>query len=283
MKAGNTTLNNLLNTSRQIYMADLYTVTTVAGAIYRYTSADTGLTVGGNVFLSSLKIKRGRIRRAVGLEVDTLDITVYPAASDLIGGTPFLTALRTGALDGATLLLERAYMATWGDTSPGTLIQFIGRVSESRFGRTEAKIKIKSDLELLNIQMPHNLYQPGCVHSLYDSGCGLVKASYGAASAVLAGSTASMLLCGLTQAAAYFDQGTITCNSGANSGVTRTVKSYTPGVVNLSYPLPIAPSVSDAFTAYPGCDKTQATCTGKFNNVVNFRGFPYVPVPETAL
>mgnify|MGYP001581562454 CR=1 FL=1 len=283
MKAGNATLNALLDSNRQLFMADLYTITAVTGSIYRYTSADTNLTVGGNVFLSSLKLKGGRIRSAVGLEVETLDVTVYPALSDLIGGAPFLTALRTGALDGATLLLERAYMAVWGDTSPGTLIRFIGRISESRFGRTEAKLKIKSDLELLNAQMPHNFYQPGCVHSLYDSGCGLTKSGYAAASTVLAGSTTSMLLCGLTQLSAYFDQGTITCNSGANSGVTRTIKSYTPGVLNLSYPLPVAPSAADAFTAYPGCDKTQATCTGKFNNLANFRGFPYVPIPETAL
>lgn len=283
MKAGNATINALLNSDRQLFMADLYTITTVAGVIYRYTGADTAITFGGNVFLSSLKLKRGSVRLAVGLEVDTLDITVYPALSDLIGGAPFLTALRTGALDGATLLLERAYMSVWGDTTPGAFIKFIGRISESRFGRTEARIKIKSDLELLNIQMPHNLYQTGCIHSLYDSGCGLVKASYAAASTVLTGSTTSMLLCGLTQVSAYFDQGTITCNSGTNSGVTRTIKSYTPGVVNLSYPLPVIPGVADAFTAYPGCDKTQATCTSKFNNLVNFRGFPYVPIPETAL
>lgn len=283
MKAGNATINALLNSDRQLFMADLYTITTVAGVIYRYTGADTNLTVGGNLFLSSLKLKRGRLRTSVGLEVDTLDLTVYPALSDLIGGTPFLTALRTGALDGATLLLERAYMSVWGDTTPGTFIKFIGRISESQFGRTEAKIKIKSDLELLNIQMPHNLYQTGCIHTLYDSGCGLLKSSYAAASTVLTGSTASMLLCGLTQALAYFDQGTITGTGGANSGVTRTVKSYTPGVLNLSYPLPVAPGVGDAFTAYPGCDKTQATCTSKFNNIVNFRGFPYVPIPETAL
>ena len=31
------------------------------------------------------------------------------------------------------------------------------------------------------------------------------------------------------------------------------------------------------FTAYPGCDKTQATCSSsKFSNLVNFEGFPYV-------
>lgn len=283
MMPGNATLNALLETSRQFCMASLFTITTRAGATYRYTGADIDLTVGGNTYSRGLKIKHGRVRHVVGLEVDTLDITVYPEGSDQIAGAAFLTALRTGALDGATLKLERAFMPSWGDTSPGALIRFVGRVSESEFSRSEARIKVKSDLELLNIKMPRNLYNPGCIHTLYDTGCGLSKASWSAASSVLAGSTVSQILCGLTQPGTWFDQGTITFDSGANSGVVRTIKGYTPGAISLAYPLPVTPGVGDTFTAYPGCDKTQSTCINKFNNVASFRGFPYVPVPESTL
>jgi hypothetical protein len=38
----------------------------------------------------------------------------------------------------------------------------------------------------------------------------------------------------------------------------------------------------DAFTVYLGCDHTQATCTTKFGNLTNFRGFPYIPSPTYA-
>ena len=48
------------------------------------------------------------------------------------------------------------------------------------------------------------------------------------------------------------------------------------------YPLPFAPSAGDAFTVYAGCDHTQATCQGRFNNVAENRGFPYVPPPQMA-
>jgi hypothetical protein len=37
------------------------------------------------------------------------------------------------------------------------------------------------------------------------------------------------------------------------------------------------------FLAYPGCDRLQATCSGKFANLPNFRGCPFIPVPETAV
>ena len=43
----------------------------------------------------------------------------------------------------------------------------------------------------------------------------------------------------------------------------------------LSMPFPI--QKGDTFTAYPGCDRYFSTCKESFNNVVNFRGFPYIP------
>ena len=71
--------------------------------------------------------------------------------------------------------------------------------------------------------------------------------------------------------------------SGANANVRATVKSVAAGVaLTLIYPLPVAPAVGDAFTVYAGCDHTQATCQSRFNNLANFRGFPFVPPPQIA-
>ena len=65
------------------------------------------------------------------------------------------------------------------------------------------------------------------------------------------------------------------------SGISRTVKSYAGGQFVFILPLPYDPTVGDTFSVYPGCDKTQAVCQSKFNNVARFRGFPFIPVPET--
>ena len=35
-------------------------------------------------------------------------------------------------------------------------------------------------------------------------------------------------------------------------------------------------SVGDEFIIYAGCDKTQNTCKSKFNNIINFRGEPFI-------
>lgn len=48
-------------------------------------------------------------------------------------------------------------------------------------------------------------------------------------------------------------------------------------------PLQSAPASGDAFTVYQGCDHTPGTCRSKFNNLPNFRGFPYVPPPQMAI
>jgi uncharacterized phage protein (TIGR02218 family) len=284
MRAASAQLIALL-ASQQFLMADLLTITTAAGTAYRYTSADIDLRYSGNTFSSTdLKFKRGRTRTVIGVEVDTLDLVLYAAPTNLIGGVAVLQSLHNGGLDGATVRLERVFMPTWGDTSAGTVLLFQGTMSESQFGRTEANLTVKSALELLNVKMPRNLYSPQCIHTLYDTGCGLTKASFAITGTISAGATTRVLPCNLTQASGWFDQGTLVLTSGANNGVKRNIQTYTGGQATLSYPLSVAPSAGDNFTAYPGCDKTQATCQStKFNNLIGFRGFPYIPTPEAAL
>lgn len=266
------------------WVAELFTITLIGGGILRFTTADTDIVSGGLTFSSTGPlIQRGKIRNTVGVEVDTLGLTVVPKSTDLVNGQAWMPAVLNGALDGADVKVEKAYMPTWGNTAAGTLIMFAGRVAEVRPSRSFMDIDVKSHLELLNIQMPRNLWQPGCVHTTFDAGCTLVKASFKSSTTVGGGSTTTVLNCGLAQAAGYFDLGTITFTSGPNSGISRTVKSYTPGVITLLSALPNVPGTGNGFDAYPGDDKTQATCTNKFANLANFKATPYIPVAETAV
>jgi uncharacterized phage protein (TIGR02218 family) len=282
MRTASAGLIAYLNAGTQFLMADLYTLTLNGGFVVRYTSADTDLPYGGNVF-SRFLIARTRTKTSVGLEVDTLDVTIHPAVSDLLNSVPWLSAARNGALDGANLLLEKVFMPTWGDTSLGTIILFQGRVSDIGLGRTELSLKIKSEMELLDTQLPRNFYQSSCINTLFDSSCGLAKATYAVGGLVASGSL-TQISTDLLQASGYFALGTIKFTSGANAGVTRSIRTYAGGVVGLALPLLAPVSAGDSFTAYPGCDKIKATCeSGKFNNVINFRGYPFVPDPETAV
>ncbi len=79
---------------------------------------------------------------------------------------------------------------------------------------------------------------------------------------------------------AWFTAGKLTFTSGANAGLSVEVKSHrNNGAVAFdlwqAMAEPIA--VGDMFNVTAGCDKRFQTCHDKFDNVVNFRGFPHIP------
>ena len=77
----------------------------------------------------------------------------------------------------------------------------------------------------------------------------------------------------------WFDGGVLTWETGDNAGRAIEVKSWVQatGQIALFLPPGYAVQVGDAFRVHPGCDKRLNTCAGRFANVLNFRGEPYVP------
>lgn len=269
-------------------MADLWTITLINGAVLRYTSYDQNLTYGGHTFLAGdLQFERPGIKSTLGLEVATLDVKVSPCEGGAcqINGIGALQAIAQGDLDWAVVRLERVFMSTPGDTAPGTVVLFVGLVTDVRgVGRSSAEFTVSSYLYLLDVQLPRNLIQPGCRHVLYDSGCTLSKSAFRVSGVIAAGSNVKVLQTNLTQTVQYFQLGVIAFTSGQNNGLSRAVIDYQAnGQVTLAVNLPETPSVGDTFTIVPGCDKQQSTCQNKFNNLAHFGGFPYVPVPETVI
>ena len=140
----------------QFAMADCYSFTLRDGTVVRYTSADADIVdqATGNRFLSGGPyFERSKVKFQTGVAVDELDITASAKVTDLLDGAPFLSALRAGVLDGALVQLDRAFMATFGDTSAGLITLFLGRVAEIEVGRTVATIKANTPLELFEPAM----------------------------------------------------------------------------------------------------------------------------------
>ncbi|MDO5686753.1 MAG: DUF2163 domain-containing protein [Neisseria sp.] len=283
MKTATQELIDLLHGSETFYMADLITITLKTGESLRYTDADAPVYWQGKTFEAhGAIVARGAVRVTTGLEVDSNDLTVAADASHRLQGLPFVEAAVGGALDGALVLIERAFFADWTKPPTGTVVVFSGRVSDVSGSRHSVKITVKSDIELLNTKMPRNLYQPSCLRTVYDEGCGANKAAFTVAGSVTENNgTGTWLKSGLSQKSGWFDQGVLTFLSGKNIGLTRTVKAYANGQFWFALKLPYPPAVGDTFRVYPGCDKRQATCGGKFNNIVHFRGYPYIPAAET--
>jgi len=284
MKEAGPALIALLSSTNQFIMADLYTITLVGGSVLRYSAAPTALFANGYTFALGPKFERSKTKVVIGTQVDELEVKIYTEPTDLIGGVPFLQAAWQGQFDGALLQLERAFMPTYGDTSPGTVILFAGRISDIDCTRTGIDLKCRSHLELLNIQMPRRLWQSSCTHTFGDAMCQFDRSALQLTFAAATGSTQGQIVTSVSLAPAnLYVQGTIIGVTGANTGSSRTIASMGSSWVALKLPFLSSVVAGDQFQLLPGCDRTLATCTNVFNNAIHFGGFPFIPTPETAV
>lgn len=300
-------LDTLLATGVYVH-ADLYDFTLSDGSTHlRYTTADTDVRYGGNTYTSKGPFfenisspSRGHWRR--GLDVDTWQVTVAPVLTDPVTGAagptilsqPWLSAVRAGALNGATVDIHRGYMAAWPSpwASPLVFIYvlvdiFAGRVAAIDMTRVSAIISINSHVEQLLRSMPRNVFQAGCRHTLFGSGCALASTDFDTPQAVVTVTNNGQFTTGLTGTPTtdYFSLGRIVWTSGNNVGWQRSIRQYTPtgGELQLIAPMPYDVQAGDTFTAFPGCAKSLSVCTTVFSNSSNFGGMPGIPAPETAI
>jgi len=288
------TLVTLLNSTNTFLIADLYAITLFDGTALYWTSADSNLSYGGQTYTCPVEggttvptITRGKTRTVLGLEVDELDVTLGQGGGIIqYAGIPLSEAALNGVFDGATVVLTRVFMAVWGDTSPGGVVLFSGTIAKVDPSSTMVRLTARSDLDKLLVQMPRNLFSPACTHTLFDPGCGLARASYVVTGSVTASPapTTTAFHTTLTNASDYFQLGVIVMTSGAATGARAAIKTYSSsgGAVVLTMGLPAIPATGDTFQVIPGCDKTLDTCTNRFANQIHYRGFPWIPKPESA-
>lgn len=276
----------LLNAGGRIDFADLYTVTLLGGTIIRWSGADRAIPWAGNTYVLGPLIMRDKVKVQIGVQVDTMQVTFNAeGAQGAINGVGLMSFIANGGFDGARIRCDRLYFnGPFSAGGVGILNMFSGRMGDVKAGRHECKVTVTSDIELLDAMVPRNLWQPGCVNTLYDDACGVNRASKTVTNAVTGSPAPTKYVfdSSLAQATGYFDLGVVTFTSGPNAGVARTVKQFVSGgLITLMSPLPFAPVTGNTFSIYPGCDKTQTTCNGKFAALSRFRGAPYIPVPET--
>lgn len=213
MKTASTALVNYLSSlsSNPVdwggFAVDLYTITLVSGTIIRFCSASAPVTIGGNTFavLSPATpnvpvVNRFQSSANIGLSESKAIVKINALPTVHVNGMPWLQAMALGFFDGAEVLIERCIMPTAGDISLGKYIEFVGTIGDiTNLDRTSATFDVQGLTELLNVNMPRNLYQPGCRHSLFDSGCTLLKSSYQINGIVGAGATVITIPTNLTQ------------------------------------------------------------------------------------
>ena len=287
MKTVSTAFQTMLNSSKTLVMADLYTITLKDGTVLRYTSADIDITYSGHTYLSAKSsnapgFDRGNTRTTIGLSADSLEVDILFDSSTRINGITPASFIAFGGFDNCKIQVDKALAPDWSNpVVNGVVNLFTGIVAESSVETGKISMTVNSPLRALNNQFPRNYFTPSCNHSLFDSGCALSKASYAFSGTVSGTPTRTTFDSNATAADDYYALGYIVWVTGANAGQISAVKAYAnaSGKFTIIYPLPSTPAAGDTFTAYPGCDKMYNTCNTKFSNLAHFRGFPYVPTP----
>lgn len=284
----------VLETNRGI-MGHLYQFTSVTGINDYFTDLDFNVTYRGVVWkANSLRFEGMARKLQVGLDVDEQTVKIWANPSDTLFGAVFLPNAEQGLLDGATIQRSRIIWAfdtgnlAYDASQPPLAVWVLstGYTSQiAKGGQSHIELKVKSALHKLEVNMPRNYYQPGCLWTLFDQGCTLVKSAFAVAGSVGPGPATSKLIPvdgGIAtptgaDGIANYAQGRLLFTSGVNSGLQVLIDDNNGVVLVMAYLLTRLPNIGDTFNYYPGCSKAFTTCSGKFNNANNFRGYDKVP------
>jgi len=262
-------------------LAWCWRITRADGVALGFTDHDRPLSFDGTDFEPESGFAASEIRAGSDLAVDAQDATGV-LTSDRITESDILD----GRWDNAQVELWRV---NWADTSQRVLLRR-GAVGQIRRGRIAFVAEVRSLAHLLG-QTVGRTFQAGCDAELGDARCGidLENAIYKGTGVVTERlRDRAFRASGLAGfEAGWFAAGTITWTSGANVGRITEVLSHGLTATIATLTLLEAPvraiAEGDSFIARAGCDKRIATCTGKFANTPNFRGFPHIPGQDAVL
>ena len=256
-------------------------ISRVDGVALGFTDHDRSLSFDGTAFEPESGFAASEIRSGSDLAVDAQDATGV-LTSDRITETDIFD----GRWDNAAVELWRV---NWADTSQRMLLRR-GAVGQIRRGRMAFVAEVRSLAHLLG-QTVGRTFQAGCDARLGDTRCGIdletvVYKGTGVVTDLLR--DRAFMASGLSGFdAGWFTSGTLTWTSGANAGRITEVLSHGLADSIATLTLLEAPVLliaeGDGFVALAGCDKRIATCSAKFANVANFRGFPNIPGQDAVL
>ena len=271
----------------------LYQFTDITGTVYYYTDGGFDCVAFGQTWISNqLQFQQFTYTTEVdstssnGQIVAQIGVDFYNANAVL---NKWFFGFQQDLFEAQPVYVYRAVFANQLPPNlnqfMGGAIEYVGFVGPIKQTRTKITITLNDLLTFANVRLPKNLYQPGCTHVHYDTGCTLNKnlfsyaGSIGTIDPTLPQQVLHLANFGTGAAAGAYQLGVITFTSGLNIGLRRTIRADFIQEFVLMSPLPNIPQTGDTFTAYQGCDKTLNRCAS-YNNINNFRGFPFMP-PET--
>ena len=245
------------------------------GVVQGFTDHDRALVVNGVDCRADTGFTGSEAVTRLGLSVDGAEVS--GALSD---DTLNESALAAGHYDAARIDM---YIVDWIEPDLNVLMTR-GHIGEVRREGQAFSAELRSLADTLAHETGR-LYTAACSADLGDTRCkvDLSNPLYrGEGSVVALGGVSAFTVTGLDDFDnAWFTAGHLTFTSGANTGNAMEVKRHhiaDDGVIIELWQAMAEPvAVDDTFVVTAGCDKRFATCRDRFNNALNFRGFPHIP------
>ena len=237
------------------------------GVAFGLTDHDRDVVLDGLTCRAAPGMTPSAVERSDGLEPDTMDV-----AGALTSGAITEADLLAGRWDGARVDL---FMVDWADG--GTPVALgggtIGAV-ETRDGGFTAELSGPTAALAAPVVEETGA---ACRATLGDRRCRVAMRGRTRIARVAAVADATVTLDAAEPAADAYGQGRLRWLEGPNCGLEGAVAGSGGASVTLREPPAFAVAAGTLVRLTEGCDRTLATCAGRFGNAGNFRGEPYLP------
>lgn len=261
--------NHLLNEVTSL--AWLVKIIRKDNVIKAYTTHDQNIVYAGLTYKADGAFSPSEIESSLSLAVDNLEVQGLISNDDISEGD-----LLSGLYDNAFIEIS---IVNWANLSDGHLVVKTGNIGEITINEQGFYI---AEMRALQDKLQHTVgrwVSPECDAELGDSRCKVNLNAWKITSSVQTtdGSSTFFSSDALAQGTRWSSYGLVKFLTGQNAGYTYDVKIQIGGNVFLWIPANYEIAVGDTFELTAGCDKRLTTCRTKFNNILNFRGFPKVP------
>ena len=256
-------------TSESLTVANCWEISLRNGTITRLTNHDKDLTFLGETFEAASGFDISMIESGENLSVANADATVLLSAANVTKADIF-----AGLYDGARV---KVWLVNWAQTSdycslPGGFLSGV-KNSDRGVGVFDL-IGLSGKLS----KPVGSTMESTCDADLGDARCGIDLSLFTHSGSVT--SVVDQLQfsdSAIAQADKYFSYGMVTWLTGLNAGHLSEVRIFESLEFELFTITPSVITIGDTFSVTRGCDRLSSTCINYYLNIVNFRGFNFIP------
>jgi uncharacterized phage protein (TIGR02218 family) len=239
------------------------------GVCLGFTSHDRALAIDGLVYRSAPGMLPSAVSVSADFDSSTLDVS-GALTSDSISEED----LAAGRWDRAAVSL---FLVDWQDPDGERAALARGELGDVAVKANGFEAELRGPAALLERAVVEQT-SPECRAELGDRRCRVdMAARVRTTRAVSMPAEAVVAVAEATAEPSAYAFGRLRWIGGANSGLESPIVASEGSQLTLQEPPPFAVVEGDLVEIREGCDKSFATCIGRFANAENFRGEPHLP------